>query len=141
METTVVKSGYWKYWLIIGFFVVIAFTWLNELLGLPHIFLNAPATRLNWQESLIETIFSLFMAIICWTLIGSYELRWIQATRRLETLAATDELSGLFNRREFLARAEKEFERAQRFGRPMSIAVLDLDRFKKVNDQFGHLPG
>lgn len=81
------------------------------------------------------------MAAICWAFIRSYELRWMETTRKLETLAITDELSGMLNRREFLARAEREFERAKRFGRPLSLGILDLDEFKKVNDKLGHLAG
>lgn len=141
ISTAPKHRGQWKPWVISGFLIIIAFTWLNEILDLPHVLLAAPATPINWRESLIETVFSLIMAVICWDLLRIYELRWMEATEKLQTLATTDELSGMLNRREFFARAEKEFERAQRFDRPLSIAILDFDGFKKINDRFGHLAG
>jgi diguanylate cyclase (GGDEF)-like protein len=60
---------------------------------------------------------------------------------RLTELAVTDELTGLTNRRSFLEKARREFGVAQRAGRPMAVAILDLDRFKAVNDDFGHPVG
>ncbi|MBI5838605.1 MAG: GGDEF domain-containing protein [Chloroflexi bacterium] len=135
------RPGYWKYWLIAGFIISIAFTWLNEIADLPHIIFKAPATPINWRESIIETVFSVIVGVVCWRLLDSYEAKWRETHLELEKLAITDELSGLLNRREFLIRAEKEFERAQRFDRPFSIAILDLDCFKKVNDYHGHVTG
>lgn len=59
-----------------------------------------------------------------------------------ETAAArTDLLTGLVNRMAFLERLEGEIARASRYGRPLSIAYLDLDGFKGVNDQHGHAAG
>lgn len=69
-------------------------------------------------------------------------LREISAARELiETMASTDELTGLFNRRQLLTRFDEEFSRAQRQGRPLSTIMLDIDLFKQVNDSFGHLVG
>ncbi|MFQ5407644.1 MAG: diguanylate cyclase [Anaerolineales bacterium] len=59
----------------------------------------------------------------------------------VERLAITDGLTGLHNRRHFLALAEREFERALRYKRPLSILMLDIDHFKKVNDTYGHAAG
>ena len=53
----------------------------------------------------------------------------------------TDSLTGLFTRRHFFALAEREFQRASRFGRPLSAIMLDIDRFKSVNDTHGHAVG
>ncbi|MCU0308391.1 MAG: diguanylate cyclase [Thermoleophilia bacterium] len=55
--------------------------------------------------------------------------------------ATTDALTGLPNRRAFDERLEAEVARAGRYGRALSLALLDLDRFKAVNDRFGHLGG
>jgi len=60
---------------------------------------------------------------------------------RLEELATTDPLTGIYNRRAILERAETEITRASREGRAYGLAILDLDDFKKVNDQFGHQMG
>ena len=59
----------------------------------------------------------------------------------LEILANTDPLTGILNRRAFLSRAEEERARAQRYGRPMSLAMIDIDHFKAVNDSYGHAAG
>jgi hypothetical protein len=63
------------------------------------------------------------------------------ARRRLSVLAATDFLTGLANRRTFDAALVDACERAARAGSPVSLAVLDLDRFKDVNDRHGHRAG
>jgi len=53
----------------------------------------------------------------------------------------TDMLTGLPNRRAFYDRAARELERARRYGRPVSLIMLDIDRFKVVNDTHGHAAG
>jgi diguanylate cyclase (GGDEF)-like protein len=63
------------------------------------------------------------------------------ASRRLEREADADPLTGLANHRAFHGRLATEVERAQRYGRPLSLACLDVDGFKDVNDQFGHQAG
>jgi diguanylate cyclase (GGDEF)-like protein len=59
----------------------------------------------------------------------------------LERSASTDGLTGLPNRRAWNAAFDREIERAQRTGIPLSIAVFDLDRFKAINDCLGHAEG
>jgi diguanylate cyclase (GGDEF)-like protein/PAS domain S-box-containing protein len=59
----------------------------------------------------------------------------------LERLAAHDPLTGLANHRFFHERLAKEMANAVRHGRPLSVAVLDLDEFKSINDRFGHVVG
>lgn len=58
-----------------------------------------------------------------------------------EKLARTDPLTGLPNRRAFLERLGDELNRAQRNGAPVCIAYLDVDNFKRLNDQRGHVEG
>ncbi len=60
---------------------------------------------------------------------------------RVRLLSLTDELTGLSNRRAFLRRLEDEVARVQRYGFPLSIALIDLDHFKEVNDLYGHAAG
>jgi diguanylate cyclase (GGDEF)-like protein len=61
-----------------------------------------------------------------------------QETRQL---SITDGLTGVWNRRYLDLTLRKEIERAQRFGRPLSVLMLDIDRFKRVNDRLGHQRG
>src|SRR6266852_1205492 len=61
--------------------------------------------------------------------------------KRLELNAVTDPLTGLYNRRLFSETFEKELNRSRRYGSPLGLVVLDLHRFKEVNDKHGHPRG
>ncbi len=61
--------------------------------------------------------------------------------KRLEVMAAIDELTGVLNRRFGLRRMTEEFERSKRYRMPLSVAMVDLDHFKKINDTYGHQAG
>ena len=65
----------------------------------------------------------------------------VAANERLESLATTDALTGVLNRRRFMEIIEIEMERSRRLGHPLCVALSDLDNFKHVNDQFGHIVG
>jgi diguanylate cyclase (GGDEF)-like protein len=58
--------------------------------------------------------------------------------QKLETMATTDGLTGLLNKRSMLDQAAQKVAAAQRFGRKLSVLVTDIDFFKKVNDTYGH---
>jgi diguanylate cyclase (GGDEF)-like protein len=60
---------------------------------------------------------------------------------RLEDLSFKDALTDVYNRRYFAVRMEEEFKRHCRFGESLSLALLDLDHFKEINDRFGHRAG
>ena len=59
----------------------------------------------------------------------------------LERLARTDALTGVINRRHFFELAEIEYQRFQRYNYPLTVMLVDIDHFKQVNDQNGHLAG
>lgn len=63
------------------------------------------------------------------------------ALERNRQLAVRDDLTGVHNRRHMNELLEAEVTRARRTGRPMAIALLDIDHFKRVNDTFGHAGG
>jgi two-component system cell cycle response regulator len=73
--------------------------------------------------------------------IQRYTAELTVANRRLEMIANTDILTGLPNRRYALSRLEQEWEAAQRYHRPLSVLMLDLDYFKSINDTLGHDAG
>lgn len=64
-----------------------------------------------------------------------------EATAQLEKLAATDSLTGLWNRRALFDALGVEFRRAERYGRNLSVLMIDLDNFKQANDLGGHAFG
>lgn len=64
-----------------------------------------------------------------------------QANRQLQTLAIQDELTGLPNRRYALSAINKLWEEAESEGTPLSVLMLDADKFKEVNDEYGHDEG
>lgn len=62
-------------------------------------------------------------------------------TAALKKLAITDELTGLYNRRELQTRAKQDIARSKRFSSPLALLIIDVDHFKKVNDNLGHEQG
>ncbi|HVL97382.1 MAG TPA: GGDEF domain-containing protein, partial [Solirubrobacteraceae bacterium] len=73
--------------------------------------------------------------------VGMLTSRLDQSLDRLTTLADTDALTGVGNRRAWAARADLEIARAERSKQSLAVAVLDLDHFKQFNDQHGHAAG
>jgi len=84
------------------------------------------------------TIGPLFVAGV---LVRMLNERLEEAMTRLSRTAETDALTGLFNRRGFDRRLENELRRARRSGGPVGVVIGDLDRFKAINDRFGHQAG
>lgn len=113
----------------------------------------------SWQRQAqltLAVVLGLFLAIalIGWRLTAAMRLRsraecslvsareeLLQANRRLEVLAAQDQLTGLANRRRFDEVLEREARRAVREGTPLSLLLIDLDHFKGYNDAYGHVAG
>ena len=67
--------------------------------------------------------------------------RTVTLMNKLEQLATTDQLTGLYNRRKLMEEGEKELQRCIRYGMGLSVFMIDIDHFKKVNDTYGHHAG
>lgn len=67
------------------------------------------------------------------------ELR--RANDRLQRLTFTDEMTGVYNYRFLSNQLSKEVQRAERYGKPLSVCLVDMDEFKQINDQYGHPSG
>lgn len=65
----------------------------------------------------------------------------LDAFKREKTYAREDYLTGLGNRRYFFERADAEIKRSQRYGHALTVAYIDIDHFKAINDRFGHTEG
>jgi len=77
------------------------------------------------------------------TLLGTTLTGWLTGRKEdlLATLSVTDPLTGLANRRRMLSAFADERNRADRYGTPLSLLLIDLDRLKQINDQRGHAEG
>ena len=71
----------------------------------------------------------------------AYSAHLEELSKRLRSLAYRDSLTDLYNHRYFHEQLNHEVERANRYGRPVSVILMDLDHFKEVNDTYGHLMG
>jgi len=65
----------------------------------------------------------------------------VRNAEQLQTLATIDPMTGLYNRGHFLNQADVEWSRFQRYQRPLSMLMVDIDHFKQVNDRYGHAVG
>lgn len=111
---------------------------------------SSAARHAWWMEALR---FSALVVITIWmSFIGGYfaSIRHRLATQRdalenanskLRELSIRDELTGLHNRRHLTERLEQESERGRRYGHRFSVAMIDIDHFKKINDTHGHAVG
>ena len=123
---------------------------------------NLGVAELDWQR---VVFFHLIWATVCWLASSSIlrlNIRLFRAEQKLkaahqrneealqqelllrqeiEEQAKTDPLTGLYNRREFYRQAERALEVAHRHQRPLALLLLDIDLFKQINDQHGHITG
>ena len=104
----------------------------DQILGFLQVYIKDEQRKFHEDEkSLLETLgihLSMAMANAL-------------AYQEQQILAITDSLTGLYNRRKFLQMVTTEIERSRRFHRPLSILMIDLDRFKEYNDTYGHQKG
>lgn len=69
------------------------------------------------------------------------QLELAETIERLHVLATTDMLTQTANRRHFLERLDAEMSRSRRFSEPLCVAIMDADKFKNINDTYGHAGG
>jgi len=105
-------------------------------------------TLLRWgiYEELIDLIVPLifFFGALFVVLVCNLSLNTANDIKRIFTLeyeSTTDSLMGIYNRRFLEKRLHEEFFRSKRYDFPMSLLMIDIDRFKRVNDRFGHPVG
>lgn len=83
----------------------------------------------------------ILLFILFYRLVGWVGGRIEDGKQRLEQLAAIDQVTGLYNHRMYESILKGEIIRARRYGRPVSVFMLDIDHFKRVNDDYGHVVG
>jgi diguanylate cyclase len=83
---------------------------------------------------------AVLVAAVVWPLMRM--LRDLETARvQLDVLATRDELTGIYNRRQFLVLADREWARCRRYDMGAAMVMLDVDHFKRINDLHGHLAG
>ncbi len=87
----------------------------------------------DWTTQLSRSLLLLVATVLSATIVVR--------TGRLRLLSTVDRLTGLFNRAYFDERIQQELARARRTGLPLSVVLIDLDRFKLFNDRYGHAVG
>lgn len=104
--------------------------------------------RITLGITVAATVAAMLLGVVIARRLVAAERRLAQANQQLlianeelQHAASTDKLTGLMNRRRFLDVAERELLQYERYRRDCSIIVLDLDHFKRVNDQYGHSVG
>lgn len=98
--------------------------------------------HLGWPDVIVPAVF-LFGAIFVW-MVARLSLQTAIDLRRvalLERENITDSLTGVYNRRYMDRRLEEEVARARRYAHPLSVLLLDIDYFKRINDTEGHQAG
>ena len=98
-----------------------------------------------WRQFCALVAAGLLVAFAWLGVAARYALRDLEQNERLQhelaRLAQTDPLTDLANRRSFIELAEKELARALRYGSPLSVLMVDIDYFKRINDTHGHASG
>jgi diguanylate cyclase (GGDEF)-like protein len=106
-------------------------------IGVPTDVAFAGLRRLERRNLIILSLVTVLGAVIAW--LGGERL--VELFGGMQRMAERDALTGLANRRRLLAFGQEESRRARRFGHPLAALMLDLDRFKQVNDRHGHGAG
>ena len=114
---------------------------MDNLLSVPLVFLSAEASS-DLQLRAMSTGADAFLTkpVSPDDLLLTVQSR-IKRGRAVYDLVTKDPLSGLLNRRESIRRLDEEISRSRRNNTPLSVAMLDLDHFKKINDTLGHAIG
>jgi len=114
---------------------------MDNLLSVPLVFLSAESST-DLQLRAMSTGADAFLTkpVSPDDLLLTVQSR-IKRGRAVHDLVTKDPLSGLLNRRESIRRLDEEISRSRRNGTPLSVAMLDLDHFKKINDSQGHAVG
>ena len=108
----------------------------DEVVALTYVYRTSP-TSLPFNQQDVQ----LAVAVSHQAALTIQRSLLLEKAQRLEQLAMNDKVTGLNNRRHFLELADKEFHRARRYKRPLAAMMLDIDRFKRLNDTYGRAVG
>jgi diguanylate cyclase (GGDEF)-like protein len=104
----------------------------NRVLGTLGIFHLNPEKRISADDQHLLSLFAQHASIAIENAL---------LFKKVQEIARIDEVTGLLNRRAFNEIGEYEIKRSKRLGHPISLAMIDIDDFKRINDTFGHIMG
>jgi diguanylate cyclase (GGDEF)-like protein len=91
---------------------------------------------------IFDIIIGMIFSVICnFLMIMAFEQMYFRQLNKTEELAICDSMTGLYNHLFIVSRLDEEIGRSLRYHTPLSVIILDVDHFKKINDTFGHLMG
>ncbi len=114
-----------------GSVLLLPLTYERELLGMLVLYSGKKESLSSHQIELLELLGNQ----------ASSSLANAKLHEEIERMASTDGLTGLFNHRTFQERLSAEFKRRERISVPLSLLLIDIDFFKKINDTYGHPAG
>lgn len=121
---------------------------LKNFLGLPIRFDNKVVGMIGlgnradgFDEQLVQLLEPLVVTLGTLFHARDQETARVTAEQELQRLASRDALTGLSNRRQFFDVAESGLFQTRRYGTPLTVALMDLDHFKHINDTYGHAAG
>ncbi len=130
--------------------------WIKSILVFAILAVLVGLFLLSWQQAAywaisenflrLLSIANLFFSVVILAIMGVFfetaasdaEKALIQANKKLATLATTDPVTNLVNRRLIVSRIEQEKIRMERGAKPFTLIMVDIDNFKQTNDEFGH---
>ena len=129
-------------WTMTVFGLAGLFLWTDKPISMPHgNYLERLATILVFALTTGRCVFLRKFSNSIQQSVYQSGLKLKEAYKRIEELAELDELTGASNRRCIMRMLNEEITRAGRSGTPCSIALIDLDWFKRINDTYGHPTG
>ena len=140
----IIFKGKWRMGLFFATLLVFSVFILIELY-FPNNFIPYPS-REAWY---LDILFGFIMSYLTSGGLAYFTLVRYNAAKReaeelvqqLERLSTTDALTGVFNRRHLMVRLDEEMRNAYDSGSPLTLCILDIDHFKRINDTYGHLYG
>jgi diguanylate cyclase (GGDEF)-like protein len=128
----------WGLWPVVAAVTLVSMLISLAIVGVVH-------TALGIELTAVPVVLSLLCPLVLAPSMSTYSfsllLKLDAAHERLRRVSDTDDLTGAYNRRHFMACLRAEAERAARGGPAYCVALIDVDDFKSVNDRHGHLAG